>query len=405
MMKYQTFNTCLLALSLGFSVLCNKAFAQKMGKDNNHYDVAAFVWPSYCPDDRSKIFWPDGIGEWQTVISNKPKFEGHEQPRYPLWGYINEADPYVAEMEINAAADHGVNVFIFDWYWYDGMPFLEGQLNDGYLKAKNNDRVKFYLMWANHNVTMTWDKRNAGKPNDALVWKGDVNREEFEVVCHRVIEKYFSHPSYYQIDGKPSFMIYDLNTLIRGLGGVKQTKDALGWFRAETKKAGFPGLDLQLTLRKSDQGVTGIAGDNLGTQTDVIRELGFDAVTHYQIVHFLGMGVNRDYELIMQDVVKEWKAVDAEYDIPYYAHVSVGWDNNPRFKMKRPGIVKNNTPENFEKALRMSKDYVDAHPGQAPLITVNSWNEWTETSYLMPCTMYGYGYLEAVKRVFVGSDK
>jgi len=56
-------------------------------------------------------------------MKNKAKFEGHEQPRYPLWGYTNEADPYVAEMEINAAADRGINVFIFDWYWYDGMPF------------------------------------------------------------------------------------------------------------------------------------------------------------------------------------------------------------------------------------------------------------------------------------------
>ena len=216
-------------------------------KNQKTYDIAAFVWPSYHPDDRAKIFWPDGIGEWQTVMSNEPKYEGHEQPRYPLWGYINEADPYVAEMEINAAADHGVNVFIFDWYWYDGLPYLEGHLNDGYLKARNNDRVKFYLMWANHDVTMTWDKRNAGKPNDALVWKGSVDREEFEVVCHRVIEKYFSHPSYYTVDGKPSFMIYDLNTLIQGLGGIEETKEALAWFRSEVKKAGFKGLDLQLT--------------------------------------------------------------------------------------------------------------------------------------------------------------
>ena len=69
------------------------------------------------------------------------------------------------------------------------------------------------------------------------------------------------------------------------------------------------------------------------------------------------------------------------------------------------GIIKNNTPENFEAALRKAKSYVDAHPGQATLITVNSWNEWTETSYLMPCTMYGYGYLEAIKRVFVDKDK
>jgi len=34
------------------------------------------------------------------------------------------------------------------------------------------------------------------------------------------------------------------------------------------------------------------------------------------------------------------------------------------------------------------------------VITINSWNEWTETSYLQPDNLYGYGYLEAVKRVF-----
>ena len=371
-------------------------------KNQKTYDIAAFVWPSYHPDDRAKVFWPDGIGEWQTVISNEPKYEGHEQPRYPLWGYINEADPYVAEMEISAAADHGVNVFIFDWYWYDGMPYLEGHLNDGYLKARNNDRVKFYLMWANHDVTLTWDKRNAGKPNDALVWKGSVDREEFEVVCHRVIEKYFSHPSYYTVDGKPSFMIYDLNKLIQGLGGIEETKEALAWFRAEVKKAGFKGLDLQLTLRRSGLNVTGIAGDNLGSQPEIIKELDFDGITHYQFVHFTN--IDRDFNEIMVDVEKEWEMLDEEYKIPYYSHVSVGWDNNPRFEMFRGGVVKNNGPENFEKALRQAKAFADARPGQAPLITLNSWNEWTETSYLMPCTMFGYGYLEAVKKVFLEKE-
>jgi hypothetical protein len=364
------------------------------------YDIAAYVWPSYHPDNRAKIFWPDGVGEWQTVMSNKPKYEGHEQPRYPLWGYINEADPYVAEMEINAAADHGVNVFIFDWYWYDGMPFLEGHLNDGYLKARNNDRVKFYLMWANHDVTMTWDKRNAGKPdNRAKIWNGGVDREVFETICHRVIEKYFSHSSYYKVNGRPSFMIYDLPTFIKGLGGAEEAKDALDWFRKEVKKAGFPGLDLQLTLRRSGQSITGIAGDNIGTQEKVVKDMKFDGVTHYQYVHFVD--IDRDYEEINADVYEEWERHDKDYDAPYYPHVSVGWDNNPRFEMFRPGVVKNNTPENFAKALHKAKEFVDAHPDQAPLITINSWNEWTETSYLMPCTMYGYGYLEAVKKVFI----
>lgn len=389
-MKTKTFiiSTIIIYYSLFATNILNAQTERSQRKQK--YDIAAFVWPSYHPDDRAKIFWPEGIGEWQTVMKNKPKFEGHEQPRYPLWGYINEADPYVAEMEINAAADHGVNVFIFDWYWYDGMPFLEGQLNEGYLKARNNDRVKFYLMWANHDVDMLWDKRNAGKPNDALIWKGSVDRQEFEIICHRVIDKYFSHPSYYKIDGKPCFMIYDLNNLIQGLGGIKETKEALEWFRKETIKAGFKGLDLQLAYW----------GKGIGKE--IVEELDFDGITHYQFVHFTN--VDRDYLDILKDVAKKWEEIDQDFRIPYYPHVSVGWDNNPRFEMFRPGIVKNNTPENFEKALLQAKAYVDSHPGQTPLITINSWNEWTETSYLMPCTRYGYGYLEAVKKVFVEKE-
>lgn len=367
------------------------------------YDIAAFIWPSYHPDDRAKVFWPMGIGEWETVMKNGPKFEGHEQPRYPLWGYVNEADPYVMEMQIEAASDHGVNVFIYDWYWYDRMPFLEGCLNDGYLKARNNHKVKFYLMWANHDVTLAWDKRNAddafsGK-NGALIWKGGIDRAEFENICLRLINKYFSHPSYYQIDGKPVFMLYDLNTFIEGLGGVEKAGAALEWFREQTVKAGFKGLELQITMRKdSDQSLSAVASDKIGTQKEVVTKLGFDSLTHYQMVHFTN--VNRDYNEIMQDVVKEWNTISNSYSAKYYPHVSVGWDASPRTFGLQPAIVKNNTPENFEKALIRAKEFIDAHPDQASLLTINSWNEWTETSYLQPCTMYGYGYLEAVKRVF-----
>jgi Glycosyltransferase WbsX len=407
-MKYRKSQFILFFFFLGILISVNEVNGQN--KKNNgtfqprtNYDIAAFVWPSYHPDDRAKIFWPMGIGEWETVMKNKAMFEGHQQPRYPLWGYINEADPYVAEMEINAAADHGVNVFIFDWYWYDGMPYLEGHLNEGYLKARNNSRMKFYLMWANHDVNLTWDKRNAGLPNNSLIWKGGVDRNEFEVICHRVIEKYFSHPSYYTIDGKPSFMIYELQTLIQGLGGLEQTLDALAWFRRETQKAGFKGLDLQVTLRRSGSDMTGIDGENIGTQFDMLEQFGFDGLTHYQFVHFAD--IDRDYMEIMDDVLKEWSALENENTAPYYPHISVGWDNNPRFENFRKGIVLNNTPENFEKALVMAKNYTDAHPDQAPLITINRWNEWTETSYLQPCTLYGYGYLEAIKRVFVDSTK
>ena len=75
---------------------------------SRQYDIAAFIWPSYHPDPRARVFWPMGIGEWEMVMKNELKFEGHDQPRLPAWGYVNEADRYVMQMQIDAAGYHGV---------------------------------------------------------------------------------------------------------------------------------------------------------------------------------------------------------------------------------------------------------------------------------------------------------
>ena len=94
---------------------------------------------------------------------------------------MNEADPYVMSGQIEAAVSHGVNVFIYDWYWYDNRPFLEKCLNDGFLKAPNNNKMKFYIMWANHDATHLWDIRNSDSVR-STIWQGAVTREQFEII-------------------------------------------------------------------------------------------------------------------------------------------------------------------------------------------------------------------------------
>lgn len=383
----------LLLLGNIFPLMAQKKVAQQK------YDVAAFLYPAYASDDpRLRPFWPMGIGEWETVMTVQNRHPNHYWNRKPLWGYVNEADPSVMSMQIEQATQHGVNVFIFDWYWYDGRPFMETTLNNGFLKADNVSKMKFYLMWANHDVLNLWDTRLARVNENNVIWTGKVDRQEFENICKRNIEKYFKHPQYYKIDGKPVFMIYDIPQLITGLGGIKETTDALNWFKEETKKAGFPGLELQITMWGINLNYSGFdAGKTDRPENKFVKELGFTSATHYQWVHFTN--VDDEYPNVADRAEKEWYRLDSVFDCKYYPHVSVGWDNSPR--TGQSPVMRNNTPQNFEKALQKARDFVDKHPDQAPLITINSWNEWTETSYLVPCNVYGYGYLEAVKNVFV----
>ena len=364
------------------------------------YDVAAYVWPAYTGDEpRTRMFWKEGIGEWQSVKNSQPKENGYFWNRKPLWGYCNEADPSVMRDQIEQAVSHGVNVFIYDWYWYDGRPFLENCLNDGFLKAENKDQMRFYLMWANHDANQLWNIDLSDDYGNTVIWRGSVDRKEFETMCKRLISKYFTQPNYYTINGSPVFMIYDVNNLIKGLGGIQQTAEAIAWFREQTREAGFPNLHLQFTIwGENAVNLSGFDSNMQGSTKDIVSLLGADSVSHYQFVHFTN--INRDYVDILEDVKKEWKRIDEEYSVLYFPHVSCGWDNNPRFRKFRAGIVKNNTPQNVEKALQAAKEYLDAHPERVPLVTVNSWNEWTETSYLEPDDLYGYGYLEAVARVF-----
>lgn len=361
------------------------------------YDVAAIIWPAFQKNEpRAKIFWDEKYGEWQTVKKRCPG--------QPLWGYVNEADSYVMEMEINAAVNSGVNVFIYDWYWYDNRPFLEQCLNDGFLKAKNNHQMKFYLMWANHDASALWDMRNSDD-FDTIIWQGFQGREEFERIAVRIIEKYFKQPNYYQIDGKPVFMIYELRNLLKGLGGFYETKEALQWFDEKARAEGFAGVHFQhvrMEYAQIEQYVKE-AGLDFASEEEAVKALGYSSMSNYQFVNMFSMK-DRTFEDVLDHLKEVWEESNNK-GITYYPHVSLGWDRNPRLQFHDPYILQNNSPENVEKAFRCAREWVDGHPENAPLIVVNSWNEWTEGSYFEPDTVHGYGFLDAARKVFVDENE
>jgi hypothetical protein len=363
------------------------------------YDVAAYYWPAYHPDPRFKDIhvFPDGKGEWEAIYKAKPKFAGHEVPKVPRWGYTDETDPKVMEKKIATALDYGVNVMIFDWYWYDDKPFLEDALNKGFLKAKNSTDMKFYLMWANHDHSSYLDPSNPDK--STIYWPGGVNRKIFDGMIDHIIKDYFKQPNYYKINGEPVLSIYELSTFISGMGGSEKAKAAIDYFRKKTMEAGFPGLHLQAILWGNiPSTLKDVPGDAVQTQNSTVEYFGFSSMTNYQWCHFVRP--NGDYIPWAEQALTKWAEWDKTFTAPYCPHVSIGWDSNPRFPLQKQDLIVDNKPQYFQQYLQKAKDYIDQHPGQPTLITINAWNEWAEGSYLEPDKKNGFGYLEAVRNVF-----
>lgn len=355
------------------------------------YNVAAYIWPSCHHDARfGDMLWPDKEGEWEIIKKGTQRFEGHYQPKVPLWGYEPDDSPQVMEKWIDAATDHGVNTFIFDWYWFGEGPFLESSLNNGFLKAKNNEKMKFYVMWANHDVKRNYWNVHKYKDDTSLLWDGAVDWKNFKIIVERVITKYFSQPNYFKINGEPVFLLYNIKNLLEGLGGIDEAAKAIKYLREETVKAGYPGLHLQ---------VIGNGGPSESLLTD-IEKLGANSVTKYN----WGGPHPEDYIVWAEEAMARRKAWDEALDIPFYPNVSIGWDDTPRFPAKgmKDIVHYNKTPEAFAAYLEKAKKYCDEHPDQAKLITIFSWNEWIEGGYLLPDVKYGFQYLQQVKKVMSG---
>jgi hypothetical protein len=339
------------------------------------------------------------------VKTAQPKFSGHDQPKVPLWGYTDEKDPKVMEQKIQAASDYGVDCFIFDWYMYEDGPFLNRCIDEGFLKAKNVGKIKFALMWANHDwVEIHPYKR--GTPQK-LLYPGKVSAKRFEEIGDLLITQYFTNPNYWKIDGKVYFSVYDIQKFIEGFGSIDATKAAMERLNKKAVAAGLKGIHWNMVA----WGQPILPVEKIKANfADLMKQLGFDSATSYVWIHHATLPDRQtDYNNVFDQYLKHWDKAKTEYPIPYFPNVTMGWDSSPRCDSSSEwgnygypfmNIIGNNTPENFRKSLQVTKDKMLADPNGPRVLTINCWNEWTEGSYLEPDTKNKFGYLEAVKSVF-----
>ncbi len=374
------------------------------------YEIACYYFPNYhLNDSRNASQKGPGWSEWELVKDAKPRFEGHQQPNIPAWGYTNESDPEVMEMKISTAAEYGIDAFIFDWYYYDDGPFLEKCLDDGFLNASNKDRMKFGLMWANHDwVDIHPCTKEARIEGPEILYPGKVTLETWEKIVDMLISKYFRDPAYWKIDGNPYFSIYDITRFIEIFGSKQAAIEGIKDFREKVISSGLPGLNLNAvvwgkTILPSEEVVDDV--------NSLVKELGFNSITSYVWIHHFRRTSfpTIPYEEAKAAYLEYAEEAYREFDLPYYPNVTMGWDSSPRAHQDDPfenvgypfmSVLEGNTPQAFKKSLEDVKSLVDQNPSSAKTFNINCWNEWTEGSYLEPDLRNGYAYLEAIREVF-----
>jgi hypothetical protein len=371
---------------------------------SKEFQTAVFYFPNWHVDEFNERHHGKNWTEWELLKHATPRFEGNQQPKIPLWGYEDESDPKVMKKKIETAHKYGVDCFLFDWYWFENRSFLSGCLEKGYMNAKNNGDVKFALMYANHE---NWMNNHPARAHEAPVSHLNcfVDEETFIKATDYCIEKYFSHPSYWRVDGKIFYSIYELNTLIESLGGLEKCKRALDGFRERVRKTGLGELHLNAILFNvrilQNEGI-------LTSPKEQIEYLGFDSTTSYVWTHHQAFDFPKhDYLKVKEKVFEDIKKYD-EFSVPYYPNATMGWDPSPRtcqsdiygdYGYPFTGILEI-SPEQFEDALISIKKHLETKPQKDRILTINAWNEWTEGSYLEPDSKNGYAYLEAIKKVF-----
>ncbi len=323
--------------------------------DTSPYEIGIYYFPGWSADQWDR---------WE-------KQKGFPE-RDPVLGFYQEGESEVADWHIKWAVENGVTYFMYDWYWRDGKIALEEGLEEGYLKAKYRDYIKFCVMWANHapfhNHTM----------------------EQLLTVTDYWIEKYFKLDCYYMIDGKPVVSFFAPDNLTNDLGGSDNVRKAFDAMRKRVQDAGFGGIYFIA------------CGDNSPSSQKRFKQEGYDSISAYNYPTAGATSQWSSYKSLMQGHVDIWNNSLRGDTLKYMPLLTIGWDSRPWHGNK--AIVRfGRSTENFKAGLQAMKTWMDENGRRIGLL--EAWNEWGEGSYIEPNSQFGFGDLEAIREVFGKSGK
>ena len=346
--------------------------------------LIAFYLPQFHPIPENDEWWGKGFTEWTNVTKAKPNYEGHYQPRLPAdLGFYDLRVAEVMEQQAELARRYGIHGFCYHYYWFGGKRLLEMPIER--LLETGKPDFPFCLSWANENWTRRWD----GREHDILIAQQHSDADNREVICDLI--RYFKHPNYIHINGKPLLMIYRVNLF----PDIRRTVEC---WREACRQEGIG--EIYLAMVGSFE-----HGHGAGCVDPALY--GMEAIVEYP-PHDVGVVpletpgrlLNPDYTgrtLDYTEVARIYQETGIPDHITKFRCLIPDWDNTAR-QQNRPLIMHNAGPEVYQAWLQtIIVQTQKRYSGDERLVFINAWNEWAEGAYLEPDRKYGFAYLAATR--------
>lgn len=350
----------------------------------------AIYLPQYHRVKENDEWWGEGYTEWTAVKQAEKLYEGHEQPRIPLYNnYYDLMKKETMQWQAELAKKYGVYGFcFFHYYFKDGKKILEKPAEN--LLEWTDINMPFCFSWVNASWVRTWSKINGG----SMASKFEKYEEGNPILLHQTygVEKdwkehfeyllpFFKDKRYIKIDGKPIFLFH-----------IPEEIDCLEkmveCWRNLAKENDLPGIYLIGVIVNSYQEFSML--DAL-----YAHEPRFSFYDYIRYSDLSKKSICNRYNLYEE--VCQWSGKRQYFqNQKIYYGTFAGFDSTPRHGTQG-AIIDKVTPEIFEKSFKeICKKSILC---DNEFVFVNAWNEWGEGNYLEPDIKNKFAFLEKIKKI------
>ena len=366
-------------------------------------EVACVYCPHWHEYPKGNEWFHKGFNEWEFVKDAKLRVPGQKIPLRPLCGFLDGRNPADVAKEIDLASNAGIDVFLFDWYWYGGEMTMQESLEQGFLRAPNRMKMKFCLMWRYSDRLDSF--RGDPRVPARVLMKLPRTPEDF-LNNVRYSKKFFHEPNYWMRDGRPFFSICGAPRFVQDMGGAEKTRRLLDEARKIAVADGLAGIFFQ-GMDPRD------AADAKG-----LSDAGFDCIGSSSLATCPAAlscekdgSFTFDYSEMLPWHRECWRKYSSNATVPYVPAVTAGYDATMRCRNEEPfpwqavrypygPICLGNTPDKFQSLLESAKKHVEADPKNPRAILICGWNAYTDGGYIAPNNFDADGALRAVAAVF-----